>query len=154
AIIEDLEIAFEPGLNVITGETGAGKTILMRAIGLLLGDRGGADLLRTGAGEAEVEALFDGPAGENPLGEPEAPVRGGIPPARQRAYVNDRLVTAGRLAEIGEQLVHVYGQHEHHTLLRPETQRDVLDAAGDLGALVAAMAAAYATLVDAEARLH
>ena len=62
AIIEDLEIAFEPGLNVITGETGAGKTILMRALGLVLGDRGGADLVRSGATEAEVEALFAGPA--------------------------------------------------------------------------------------------
>ena len=60
AIIEDLEIAFEPGFNVITGETGAGKTILMRALGLVLGDRGGADLVREGAPEAEVEALFSG----------------------------------------------------------------------------------------------
>src|SRR5882724_5711260 len=62
AVIEDLEIAFEPGLNVITGETGAGKTILMRALGLLLGDRGGGDLVREGTREAEVEALFAGPA--------------------------------------------------------------------------------------------
>src|SRR6266404_3980768 len=62
AVVEDLEIAFEPGLNVITGETGAGKTILMRALGLLLGDRGGADLLRSGADEGEVEALFTGSA--------------------------------------------------------------------------------------------
>ncbi len=62
AVVEDLEIAFEPGLNVITGETGAGKTILMRALGLLLGDRGGPDLLRAGASEGEVEALFNGPA--------------------------------------------------------------------------------------------
>src|SRR4051794_17384245 len=62
AIIEDLELAFEPGFNVITGETGAGKTILMRAVGLVLGARGGADLVRDGATEAEVEALFAGPA--------------------------------------------------------------------------------------------
>ncbi len=156
AIIEDLEIAFEPGLNVITGETGAGKTILMRALGLLLGDRGGADLLRAGADEAEVEALFSGPAVTAALGvaDDEATIRRVITPARQRAYVNDRLVTAARLGEIGEHLVHVYGQHEHHTLVRPETQRALLDAAGDLGAPVAAMTAAYATLVEAEERLR
>ena len=71
AVIEDLEIAFEPGLNVITGETGAGKTILMRALGLLLGDRGGADLLRAGADEAEVEAFFSGPAVARALAEPD-----------------------------------------------------------------------------------
>src|SRR6185369_8621321 len=120
AIIEDLEIAFEPGLNVITGETGAGKTILMRALGLLLGDRGGADLLRSGADEAEVEALFTGPAVTVALGLPdgEATIRRVITASRQRAYVNDRLVTAARLAEIGEHMVHVYGQHEHHTLIR------------------------------------
>ena len=63
AVIEDLEIGFEPGFNVITGETGAGKTILMRALGLLLGDRGGSDLIRDGASEAEVEALFAGRGG-------------------------------------------------------------------------------------------
>ena len=167
AVIEDLEIAFEPGLNVITGETGAGKTILMRALGLLLGDRGGADLLRAGADEAEVEAFFSGPAVGTALAEPsddtpagrgaastEATIRRVITPSRQRAYVNDRLVTSARLSEIGEQLVHVYGQHEHHTLVRPEVQRGLVDGAGDLGALVAAMATRYRALVDAEERLR
>src|SRR6185369_12164695 len=139
AIIEDLDVAFEPGLNVITGETGAGKTILMRALGLLLGDRGGADLVRSGAAEAEVEALFTGDAvasalaagvnGEDGDGEMpvEATIRRVIAPSRQRAYVNDRLATTSRLAAVGEHLVHVYGQHEHHTLLRPDTQRALLD---------------------------
>ncbi len=165
AVVEDLELAFEPGLNVITGETGAGKTILMRALGWLLGDRGGADLVRGGADEAEVEALFSGAAIAAALADPAANEHGGdapseatirrvITPSRQRAYVNDRLVTATRLGEIGEHLVHVYGQHEHHTLLRPETQRALLDEAGDLGALVATMAARYRELLDAEERLH
>src|SRR6266404_295607 len=169
AVVEDLEIAFEPGLNVITGETGAGKTILMRALGLLLGDRGGPDLLRAGAAEGEVEALFSGPAVAAALAERaddehasaadaahaagEATIRRVVTTTRQRAYVDDRLVTAARLVEIGEQLVHVYGQHEHHTLLRPETQRALLDDAGALGELVSAMAARYRELVDAEARL-
>jgi len=169
AVVEDLEIAFEPGLNVITGETGAGKTILMRALGLLLGDRGGPDLLRAGAAEGEVEALFSGPAVAAALAERaddehasaadaahaagEATIRRVVTTTRQRAYVDDRLVTAARLVEIGEQLVHVYGQHEHHTLLRPETQRALLDDAGELGELVSATAARYRELVDAEARL-
>jgi DNA repair protein RecN (Recombination protein N) len=214
AIIEDLEIVFEPGFNVITGETGAGKTILMRALGLLLGDRGGADLIREGAHEAEIEALFTGPAvgaalaaaacrappiddaaaaGEAPpTGDaaaawevpptesvstaPEAlapgdtaaardddtdpgaesdelTIRRAIAAGRQRAYVNDRLVTTGRLTALGEHLVHVYGQHEHHTLLKPESQRDILDAAGGLAALAATMRARYRDLVDLERRL-
>jgi DNA repair ATPase RecN len=62
AVIEDLEIAFEPGFNVITGETGAGKTMLMRALALVLGGRGDVDLVREGEAEAEIEALFAGPA--------------------------------------------------------------------------------------------
>jgi DNA repair protein RecN (Recombination protein N) len=156
AVIEDLEIAFEPGLNVITGETGAGKTILMRALGLLLGDRGGADLLRSGADEAEVEALFTGPAVAAALDLPEgeATIRRVITASRQRAYVNDRLVTAARLAEIGEHLVHVYGQHEHHTLIRPETQRELLDDTSSLGELATAMATAYAALAEVDERLR
>ena len=109
AIIEDLEIVFEPGFNVITGETGAGKTILMRALGLLLGDRGGADLIREGAREAEIEALFIGPAvGAALAAAREAPptddtdagaesdeltIRRVIAAGRQRAYVNDLMET-------------------------------------------------------------
>jgi DNA repair protein RecN (Recombination protein N) len=209
AVIEDLEIAFEPGFNVITGETGAGKTILMRAIGLLLGDRGGADLIRDGAREAEVEALLAGPevaaalaaddrelraagpagrdedaapdaaraaagtsdaAATNRPGEEaedaaalpvdpvtssgEATVRRVLTSGgRQRAFLNDRLVTTARLMELGARLVHVYGQHEHHTLLRADTQRAILDAAGGLEPFVAAMAASFRGLVRLEERL-
>ena len=170
AIIEDLEIGFAPGFNVITGETGAGKTILMRALGLLLGERGGADLVREGAREAEVEALFTGPTiGAALAAAREAPptddadvgaesdeltIRRVIAAGRQRAYVNDRLVTTGRLAALGEHLVHVYGQHEHHTLLKPESQRDILDTVGELGPLTVVMRARHRELVDLEERLR
>ena len=177
AIIEDLELAFEPGFNVITGETGAGKTILMRALGLLLGDRGGADLVREGAREAEVEALFTGPAIAAALaadtregeGDEDAASAGDGPPVagdelairrvvagggRQRAYVNDRLTTVGRLDALGGRLVHVYGQHEHHTLLAAETQRRMLDAAADLEPLVENLRARAATLATLEDRLR
>jgi DNA repair protein RecN (Recombination protein N) len=179
AIIEDLEIVFEPGFNVITGETGAGKTILMRALGLLLGDRGGGDLVREGAREAEVEALFTGRAVGTALAAAarEAPptydttatgdddtvadtecdevtIRRVIAAGRQRSYANDRLVTTSRLAALGEHLVHVYGQHEHHTLLRPDSQREILDAAGEIAPLAAVMRARYRELVDLEGRLR
>ncbi len=163
AVVEDLEIGFEAGFNVITGETGAGKTILMRAIGLVLGDRGTVDLVRDGAAEAEVEAVFAGPAitaafatdGDGEAVANEAIVRRVIAASgRQRAFLNDRLVTAARLATLGEQLVHVYGQHEHHTLLRPDSQREILDATADHAVLVSTMAERYRDLVESEARLE
>lgn len=180
AVIEDLEVGFEPGFNVITGETGAGKTILMRALGLLLGDRGGSDLIRDGASEAEVEALFAGAAvgaalrgndraeadgadaegreapglPADPFGDAtEATVRRVLSAARQRAYLNDRIVTVGRLSQLGTALVHVYGQHEHHTLLRPDTARLILDAAGELDAEAGEMTARFRDLVTLEERL-
>ncbi len=162
AVIADLEIAFEPGFNVITGETGAGKTMLMRAIGLVLGGRGGAELVRDGEPEAEIEALFTGAGVAALVGDDsgaggsadEMTVRRVVSAGgRQRAFVDDRLVTATRLGEIGERLVHVYGQHEHQTLLRPETARLHLDAAAGLDAAVAAMASRYRVLVDLEDRL-
>jgi len=163
AVIEDLEIGFEPGFNVVTGETGAGKTMLMRALGLVLGGRGGAELVREGAKEAEIEALFAGTAVAAAMAAlaDDASSDGGelavrrvvSATGRQRAYVDDRLVTTTRLAEIGERLVHVYGQHEHQSLLRAETARLHLDAVVGLGSPVATMASRFRALVEVEDRL-
>src|SRR5207237_7644904 len=145
AIIEELELVLEPGLNVITGETGAGKSILLQALDLALGGRPDADLVRTGADEAVVEALF----GDVPAAIRERLESAGIPPGetrgelllrrviarggRSRAYVNGTLGSLNVLRELAPHLLHVYGQDEHQALRRVESHRELLDAAGGLG---------------------
>jgi DNA repair protein RecN (Recombination protein N) len=161
AIIDQLQLAFAAGMNVLTGETGAGKSIVMRAIGLLCGDRGATDLIRTDADEAEIEGLF---ALEPPsravldaCGLPvadELVVRRIISRAgKGRVYVNGSLATAGVLGQLGGRLIHVYGQHEHALLLKPESHLELLDEFGQLAAERGQMAAAYAALRDAAQRL-
>src|SRR5436190_14345646 len=122
AVIDSVEIEFEPGLNVLTGETGAGKSILVEAVGLLLGGRASADLVRTGEESATIEAMFD-------EGAQEIVVRREITAqGRSRAFVNGELVTAGALKDLAARLVELHGQHEHQTLLDPGTHLAVLDA--------------------------
>ena len=111
AVIDAVEIEFGPGLNVLTGETGAGKSILVEAVGLLLGGRASPDLVRTGEDTATIEAIFERD-GEELLVRRELTAQG-----RSRAFVNGALVTAGALKELSTRLVELHGQHEHHTLL-------------------------------------
>ena len=132
AVIDAAEVEFEPGLNVLTGETGAGKSILVEAVGLLLGGRASGDLVRTGEESATIEAIFetgglDGQGGEELLVRREITSQG-----RSRAYINGELATAGALKELSGRLIELHGQHEHHTLLDPETHLDVVDAFGGL----------------------
>src|ERR1700757_2154661 len=122
AVIEAAEVEFEPGLNVLTGETGAGKSILVEAVGLLLGGRASGDLVRTGEETASIEAIFEN-AGEEIVVRREITAQG-----RSRAFVNGGLATAGALKELSARLVELHGQHEHHTLLDPATHIGVLDA--------------------------
>ena len=137
AVIDAVEVEFEPGLNVLTGETGAGKSILVEAVGLLLGGRASGDLVRTGEESAAIEAIFEND-GEEIVVRREITAQG-----RSRAFVNGALATAGALKELSGRLIELHGQHEHQTLLDPSTHLDVLDAFGDLDALAAPVTAAY-----------
>ena len=115
AVIEAVEIEFDAGLTVLTGETGAGKSILVEAVGLLLGGRASADLVRTGEECATVQAIFDADDGGELVVRREITAQG-----RSRAFVNGSLVTAGALRELGARLVDLHGQHEHQALLDPK----------------------------------
>ena len=136
AIIETLALPLAPGFNVLSGETGAGKSIIVGALGLLLGERANSDLIRTGADRATVEGTFeiDEPLSKL-LDERGFEVEDGVvvlkrevsSSGRGRAWVNGTSVGAGALAEIGRLLVNLHGQHEAQTLLDPDSQRRILD---------------------------
>src|SRR5712692_6047902 len=140
AVIDSAEVEFGPGLNVLTGETGAGKSILVEAVGLLLGGRASGDLVRTGEDAATIEAIFESGDGEI-LVRREITAQG-----RSRAFINGALTTAGGLKELAANLIEIHGQHEHQTLLDPSTHLDVLDAFGQLESLVAPVRAAFETM--------
>ena len=121
AVIDELQVEFEPGLNVLTGETGAGKSMLVEALGLLLGGRASADLIRTGESQATVQAIFE-------VDSREIIVRRDITAqGRSRAFVNDAVVTASALGEQTAPLVELHGQHEHQTLLDSQSHLGILD---------------------------
>jgi DNA repair protein RecN (Recombination protein N) len=124
-VISDVTLRLRPGLNVLTGETGAGKSMLVDALSLLVGERASVDLVRPGSSRAVVEAAFD----LKPTGG--IVVRRTINrEGRNRAWVNGSPATVGVLAELGQRLVDLHGQHEAQSLLRPSAQRDILDAFG------------------------
>lgn len=171
AIIDRLELELRPGLNVVTGETGAGKSILVDALSLVLGARARPEVVRTGAECAEVEALFDLEGAPEIIARLEA---AGIPATRDagsgdfgelvvrrvvlangrtRAYVNGRLATAAQLGEIAAGLADLSSQHEHHSLADPAMHLVYLDAFAKLDAERTRMAAAYETLRDAQLAL-
>ncbi len=138
AIIESLTLPLARGFNVLSGETGAGKSIIVGALGLLLGERASADVIRTGADRAAVEGVFD--VSDRPEIRAALDERGidveddvvvlkrEVSPGRARAWINGTTVNAGLLAEVGRLLVNLHGQHEAQTLLDPDAQRRMLDA--------------------------
>jgi len=122
AVIDHLEVEFEPGFNVLTGETGAGKSVLVEALGLLAGGRASADLVRTGEQQTTVQAVFD-TNGRDVIVRREVSAQG-----RSRAFIDDALATSAALKELGASLIDLHGQHEHQSLLRAAAQRQLLDA--------------------------
>jgi DNA repair protein RecN (Recombination protein N) len=136
ALIEKLRISFEPGLNVLTGETGAGKSLLIDALGLAAGARADTSLVRHGSDTARVEALFDR------LPEPLICVREVSAAGRSTARIDDEAATAARLVEVAGRLVEIHGQHDQQRLLDERWQRELLDAFGRLESGRAAVAQA------------
>jgi DNA repair protein RecN (Recombination protein N) len=140
ALIENLRIEFSPGLTVITGETGAGKSILIDALGLALGERADTSMIRDGAAKTIVEAEFDGAAlpavrdAVEALGaewQPSLILRREVPAkGNSRCFVNDTPVTVAALKQIGDLLIDIHGQHEHQSLLHAEHHLAILDAYG------------------------
>jgi DNA repair protein RecN (Recombination protein N) len=151
-IVDSIELEFAPGFTVLTGETGAGKSILIDALTLALGGRGDASVVREGAARTEISAEFDGSdqvdawlAASDFSGE-----EGGVllrrvidNSGRSRAFINGGSATAAQLREIGEMLVDIHGQHAHQSLLRGEAQRALLDGQGGLQDLARDVAQAH-----------
>jgi DNA repair protein RecN (Recombination protein N) len=164
AVIERLAVTLGPGLNALTGETGAGKSIIVGALSLILGERASADVVRTGADRAVVEGVFDISGmdvllcvlGQHGI-EPEDGlliVRREIgATGRGRAWVNGAASTISLLGELGAHLVDLHGQHEHQSLLHAAQQRALLDAYADAADLALVVRGEHARLRDARARL-
>jgi len=148
ALIERARVAFGPGLTVITGETGAGKSLLIDALGLVMGERADSGLVRHGAPGARVEALFD----REP--EPLICVRELSAEGRSVARLDDETVTAARLAAVVGPLIEIHGQHEQQRLLQGAWQRDVLDLFGGHTALRSRVAAQVEAFRSNEAALR
>ncbi len=149
ALIEELEVTFGSGLNVITGETGAGKSILLGALSMILGERASTDSVRTGAKKAIIEGVFDeadAPALRTlleehaidalPGGRGQVILRRQITSAQSRAFINDTPATLDVMRAVAAELIDLHGQHEHQSLLRTEKHLALLDGFGSLGGLI------------------
>lgn len=163
AVIDDLRLELGPGLNVLTGETGAGKSIVVGALSLLLGERASAEVIREGEDRTLVEGLFDlsrVPEVNGILAEQGIEVEDGwlilrrevFREGRNRAWVNGSPATAGLIGRLGGHLVDLHGQHEHQALLRREAQLAILDVYGGTEQLASTVADAHATLRDVQKR--
>lgn len=167
AIIDQLRVEFSAGLNVFTGETGAGKSIVVDALNLALGERASADLIRTGCEEATVEAAFAlddnnvsqittllSEQGIENDPEEDLIVRRVISSSgKNKVYINGSLANLGTLAALGQTLADIHGQHEHQSLLSLERQREMLDAFGSLAGLRDEVGAEYHRLMDVRKEL-
>ena len=148
AVVERLDLELQPGFTVLTGETGAGKSIVLGALNLLAGGRATGDLVRTGTRKAVVQAAMDTDEGEEILFRREVTAQG-----RSRAFVNDALTTIAALQAIGHRMLDFHGQHAHQALLDPRNHLPLIDAHGKLATPAAAVAAAFGAWRTAVARL-
>lgn len=164
AIIDELHLSLGPGMNIFSGETGAGKSIIIDAIKLILGDRAASDLIRSSEEEAVVEALFDISAYRGVVDVLEA---SGLPcnetliikrivsrSGRNKVFINDSMATLVTLAELGGRLIDIFGQSEHQSLTRPEEHIETLDAFCGLGPLRRSMSQAYRRLASLQDELE
>ena len=150
AVIADVTLPLQPGLNVLTGETGAGKSMLVDALALLLGERASADVVRPGAEKTVIEAAFEGvPDVEDGVLVVKREV---TKEGRSRVWINGSPATVGMLAQVGSRLVDLHGQHETQSLLKPEAQRDILDAYAGAAVERVAVRDAHQRLRDLEQR--
>ncbi len=158
AVIDEVALELGAGLNVLTGETGAGKSIILNALGLISGNRVSSDVIRHNQDEASVEALLESApqsvrrklqdAGfeiDDELVIKRVISRSG----KNRIYINGSLCPLNLLSEVGEPLVHIYGQHEHHTLLHPEAHIGMIDAFGGLAQAAGKMSDRFCALATA-----
>jgi len=163
AVIDQAALELGTGLNVLTGETGAGKSIILNALGLISGGRATSDVIRHNEEEATVEAMFD----EVPEAVQQKLQQAGYGTndeliirrvvsrsGKNRIYLDGSLCPLNLLSEIGPSIVHIYGQHEHHTLLKPETHLGLLDAFGGISAEAETMGKKFHALVTANQRLQ
>src|SRR5207245_1396909 len=165
AVIADVTLPLSPGLNVLTGETGAGKSMLVDALALLLGERASSDVVRPGAPKTVIEGAFEftstaldrlrssltalGVEAEDGRVVLKREIMG---EGGSRAWVNGSPATVGMLAQLGALLVDLHGQHETQSLLRPDAQRDILDAYGDAAVERTAVRDAHERLRELERR--
>ena len=164
AVIDDLSLELEPGLNVLTGETGAGKSLIVGALSLLLGERASSDVVRAGEDRALVEGVFDCSGAPRLVAlceEQGIEVDGGwlilrrevLREGRNRAWVNGSPATAALVRQLGRGLVDLHGQHEHQALLRRDAQRDILDAFGGAAEASRVTAVAHDRLASLRGRI-
>ncbi len=149
AVIDRLELELDAGFTILTGETGAGKSIVVGALGLLRGARASSTLVRTGAERAVVEAMAEDADGGERVLRREVSAQG-----RSRAFVDDRLVSTAALRSVGARLLDIHGQHEHQALLDPSTHLDLLDRFADLGSLRDSVRDAFANWRNARQALE
>jgi DNA repair protein RecN (Recombination protein N) len=157
ALIEELDVEFDAGLNIITGETGAGKSILIGALQMILGTRASTDTIRSGAKKAIIEGVFEGVRSEvirsiladNSIDEqPAIILRREITSTQSRGFINDTPATIQVMRDVASNLIDLHGQHEHQSLLDVSRHLELLDSFGDLDALRGAYESEYRAVTE------